>query len=524
MTMRRRLLTFSAFFVFFVSFVVNSASAHPVGERTYDRTIAVRLTGEAVVVSYELEVNTASVMGDLAALGEEIDVRGFRSPNDYYKAFVTYHAPVLARNLDATLDDKPLTFACADSKFEVREQVSVHCQFVFRAPWRPAPDAKHKFTFKEGNYEQQSGRVRLSLAPAGRVAMVTVSAPSAELQAKPLTLLAPGEAEKLCEASATFTVAADREERAALKLGGAPGDLGQAESKPAPADGSAAGLKGGDGVEDRAAARDISTPQTPSVWGARSLEELLLHRDEGLWLLMAVAAFLGAAHALTPGHGKTLVAAYLVGERGTVGHALYLGLVTTLSHTGIVLAVALVVQLFFAGKAPPWLQTWLGLGGGLLVAGLGAWLLLARLAGRADHVHLFGGHHHHHGHGHGHGHGAADHYHDEQGDAHPVPGERVGWWRLTVLGVTGGIIPCHDAVALYLSLLSAGLLALALPLLLAFSAGLAGVLVAIGIVVVKAKGKVGARWGESRAFRALPVVSAALVTCVGLWLCYHSLP
>ena len=93
-----------------------------------------------------------------------------------------------------------------------------------------------------------------------------------------------------------------------------------------------------------------------------------------------------------------------------------------------------------------------------------------------------------------------------------------------MLGVTGGIIPCHDAVALYLSLLSAGLLALALPLLLAFSAGLAGVLVAIGIVVVKAKGVVGRRWGESRPFRALPIVSAALVTCVGLWLCYHSLP
>jgi ABC-type nickel/cobalt efflux system permease component RcnA len=216
-------------------------------------------------------------------------------------------------------------------------------------------------------------------------------------------------------------------------------------------------LKGDDGIDDRGAAKVAPVAQTGSAWSAGNLEELLLHRDEGLWLLMAAAAFLGAAHALTPGHGKTLVAAYLVGERGTVGHALYLGLVTTLSHTGVVLAVALVVQLFFGGKAPPGLQVWLGLGGGLLVAGLGAWLLLARLAGRADHVHLF-------------------------------------------------------------------LLAFALPLLLAFSAGLAGVLVAIGIVVVKARGVVGQRFGESRAFRALPVVSAALVTCVGLWLCYHSLP
>ena len=89
--------------------------------------------------------------------------------------------------------------------------------------------------------------------------------------------------------------------------------------------------------------------------------------------------------------------------------------------------------------------------------------------------------------------------------------------------MTGGIIPCHDAVAIFFALAGAGLLALALPVLLAFSTGLAGVLVAIGIVVVKAKGAVGRHWGESRAFKALPIVSAALVTGVGLWLCYHSL-
>jgi len=449
------------------------------------------LTADAVVVTYELEVNTATVAGDLAALDEEIDLSKCRYPRDFYEAFVRFHAPVLARGLDAQLDGKPLTFTCAEQNFQVREQVSLHCRFLFRAAWGPAPDLGHKFTFKETNYEQQAGRVRLSLEPGDGVVFQRADAPPESLQAKPLTLLAPGEADRLREASASFSVTGARE----------PGGEAVAESP--------IGKGAPDGADSR-------------PWDAHSLEELLLHRGEGLWLLLAAAAFLGGAHALTPGHGKTLVAAYLVGERGTVGHALFLGLLTTVSHTGVVLLVALVVQLFCGGRAPPSLQTWLGLGGGLVVAGLGAWLLLARLAGRADHVHLGAGHHHHHGHGHGHGHG--DHYHDEQDHAHPLPGDRVGWWRLTVLGVTGGIIPCHDAVALYLSLLSAGLLTLALPLLLAFSAGLAGVLVAIGIVVVKAKGVVGKRWGESRAFKALPIVSAALVTCVGLWLCYHSLP
>jgi ABC-type nickel/cobalt efflux system permease component RcnA len=455
----------------------------------------VRLNPDAVVVEYELEVNTATVAQDLAELGEDIDLTKCQTPRDFYEAFVRFHAPVFARNFDASLDGKPLTFACDcdATRWEVREKVSLHCRLVFRSAWHPAPNATHRFTFKEENYEQRSGRVALSLAPADCVRVRDVVAPSAELQAKPLTLLAPGEEDRLREASASFTL---------------PGDP---EPPPAPPQPSSA-------PEEVPPERHES-----SLWDVRSLEELRFHHGQALGLLMAVAVFLGAAHALTPGHGKTLVAAYLVGERGTVGHALYLGLVTTLSHTGVVLAVAFVVWLCWGGHAPPALQAWLGLGGGLVVACLGAWLLLARLTGRADHVHLPGGHHHHH-HGPGHAHGHADHYHDEHGHAHPLPGQPVGWWRLTVLGVTGGIIPCHDAVAVYVSLASAGLLAFALPVLLAFSAGLAGVLVAIGVVVVKARGVVGRRWGESRAFRALPIVSAALVTGLGLWLCYHSLP
>jgi ABC-type nickel/cobalt efflux system permease component RcnA len=478
MTGRRFFLLCCLLCVLCASVVNSSSSAHPVGERCYDRTIIVRLDASAVVVEYELEVNTATVAQDLADLGEEIDLSQCRKPSDYYEAFVQFHAPVFARNFDAKLDGKPLTFTCARREFGVREKVSLHCHFVFRAPWQPAPGRSHAFTFREGNYEQQAGHIRLLMTDSDSITPTEVNTPPAQLQLKPLTLLGPGEADRLREASASFSLTAAKE------------PAGAAAEEPAP-------MK--------------VPPEQPeaSVWGVSSLGELLLHRGEALWLLAAVAAFLGAAHALTPGHGKTLVAAYLVGERGTVGHALYLGLVTTLSHTGAIIAIAVAVDAFCGGRIPPALQPTLGLCGGLLVTGMGAWLLLARLTGRADHVHVFGGHHHHHGHEHGH----ADHSH-----------EHIGWGRLTLLGVAGGIVPCHDAIWLYVWLVGAGLLAFAVPVLLAFSAGLAAVLVAIGIVVVKAKGLAGGRWGESRAFRALPIVSAALVLCVGLWLCYHSLP
>src|SRR5204862_5021350 len=108
-----------------------------------------------------------------------------------------------------------------------------------------------------------------------------------------------------------------------------------------------------------------------------SLLRLFLHTDHGFWLTMLLALAFGAAHALTPGHGKTLVAAYLVGEHGTVWHAVVLGLVTTLTHTGMVLILAVALRLFFpqgmSESARRDLHMTLGLAGGLIIAGLGFW-------------------------------------------------------------------------------------------------------------------------------------------------------
>jgi nickel/cobalt transporter (NicO) family protein len=162
-------------------------------------------------------------------------------------------------------------------------------------------------------------------------------------------------------------------------------------------------------------------------------------------------------------------------------------------------------------------------GGGLTVAGMGLWLLLARLSGRADHVHFGIGHGHGHGHGddEGHSHGGIAHYHDDHGRT--VANSTFGWWRLTLLGLVGGIVPCWDALALYITLVARGILVSAVPILLAFSAGLAAVLVIIGVLVVKAKRLTGSGWGESRAFKLLPIISAALVMLLGLWVCYGSL-
>jgi ABC-type nickel/cobalt efflux system permease component RcnA len=213
---------------------------------------------------------------------------------------------------------------------------------------------------------------------------------------------------------------------------------------------------------------------------------------------LALALFLGAAHALTPGHGKTIVAAYLVGSRGRVTDAVFLGAIVTLTHTASVFALGL-VALYASHQMPvERIFPWLSLASGALVAGLGAWLLYRRLGG---HTH----HHHHHDHEHPHHHHPHDHDH-----------AAVGRTSLLSLGISGGLVPCPEALVVLMISLSTGRLAFGLAVLLAFSLGLAAVLIAIGIAMVLAQ-PLMRRWtGDSPWLRRLPVASAAIITLAGL--------
>jgi ABC-type nickel/cobalt efflux system permease component RcnA len=468
-----------------------SLDAHPVPRGAHDRIIQVRLTPDAVIVDYRLEVDHWTVVfQDLQAVGEQVDLRRLSRPEEFYEAFARTYAPILADNLLATLDDKPLTFACVKRTHEiVKPDNNLRCDFVFQAPWQLTPVKHHAFTFRESNYELEQGLIKLSLGAESFLTILQKTEPDAALKARLAVDLKPGDDARLREATATVSL---------------PGSLPPAAPTAPPT------------PESEPATSTI----LPSTTSDDTLLALLLDTERGFWLLLMLAAAFGAAHALTPGHGKTLVAAYLIGEQGTIGHAFVLGLVTTLTHTGAVLLLAAGLMWFFPKAAPAQLQTILGLGGGLLVAGMGVWLLLRRISGGADHIHIGGhGHHHHHG---PHDHSHADHFHDAHGHSHPLPSGSVGWGSLVLLGMSGGIVPCWDAVAMLVLAVAAQRVYLALPLLLAFSAGLASVLIAIGVGVVYFKGFASSRFGDGRVIRALPLVSAVLVTALGLWLCYDS--
>jgi ABC-type nickel/cobalt efflux system permease component RcnA len=470
--------------------------AHPVPRRAHDRTIVVRLGQDderniQVTVNYRLEVDEFTVVfDDLPALLDKSELGKLRQPDEFYEAYTRSYAPILAGNLIATLDGRALAFRCGKRSHQLHDENGVplnhlRCDFVFQAKCEASMEP-HRFTFKEANFELEEGLIRLSLAGEASIEFANKTEPDSKLQARPAAELQPGDDGRLRNAAATFVL-------------GKPSEV--SASQPA--------------------STDTVPPAAKTDGQKQSLLALLLDSQQGFLVLLLLAALFGAAHALTPGHGKTLVAAYLVGERGTMTHAFVLGLVTTITHTGAVFVLAAILLFFFPGAVPQNLQSILGLVGGLLVAGMGFWLLLRRLSGGPDHIHL-GTDHHHHGHTHDHSHGHADHYHDEKGQAHALPAD-VNWWGLFILGISGGIVPCWDAILMLGFAISAQRLWLGVPLLLAFSAGLASVLIVIGIGVVYFKGFATSRWGQGWFVRALPLTSAILVTGMGLWLCYDSL-
>jgi len=282
------------------------------------------------------------------------------------------------------------------------------------------------------------------------------------------------------------------------------------------------------------------------------------------------AAVLGSLHALEPGHGKTVVAAYLIGSRGRKTDAVLLGLVVTLTHTFsvILLAIAAKIASNTITLTEESLHGYLGLVAGLLILAVGVWMLLARLRGREPfHFHShddIDGHSHDHGHPHSHDHDH-DHEHHSHNPGHSHdhnPGDsdnhshannhvhshgsahdhdrhnqgpsrqqgegvgkekRVGFWQLFLLGVSGGMVPCPAAIAILLAAVAAGKLGEGLTYILLFSLGLAAALIIIGMMVVSA-GKLASRFLDAKKFaRKVAIASAGIITLIGIVTVINSL-
>jgi nickel/cobalt transporter (NicO) family protein len=269
-------------------------------------------------------------------------------------------------------------------------------------------------------------------------------------------------------------------------------------------------------------------------------------------LALIVAFSLGAFHALSPGHGKTVVGAYLVGTRGTAKHAMLLGAIVTITHTAGVFILGLITLYASRYVLPEKLYPWLGFVSGLGVVVIGFGLFLQRY--RNLHSHAHGGNLHSHAHhdanththlhhdanGHAHAHvHSYEHTHSELNlehehshgpfvhshgsGVHSHDYSKVKFKDLLTLGVTGGMVPCPSALVVLLSAISINRVGLGLLLIIAFSLGLALVLMAIGMMMIYARGFLEKFTGEGRLWKTLPVFSSLVVTGLGAIIAIQSL-
>jgi len=422
-----------------------AASAHPLGNFTVNRFAAVELSGRDVFVHYVLDLAEIPTVQE----GSHVRAAGFDSE--------------VARRLELDLDGhrarlQPL-------KREVSERPgagglpTMRFEAVYRAVLTAAastPGTGSSLVFHDSNFGTRIGWREVVVRAHDGAQLLASDVPSVsrsdELRAYPKELL-----------------------RSPLDVTSA-----RARFQPGSQPGMSPALSG------------AAAPERP----AGAFEKLIARNDLGVGVVLLsllIAAFWGAAHALSPGHGKTMVAAYLVGSRGTARHALLLGLTVTLTHTAGVFALGGVTLALSAFVVPEELYPWLNLVSALLVVGVGASVLRARLRHRHTHDH----HHHH--------------------------GER-GLRDLLAVGISGGLLPCPTALVVLLAAISLHRVGYGLVLILAFSAGLAGAMTAVGVAAVSAKRFLRGERFEGRIVRALPAVSALLILGLGVAMTARSIP
>jgi len=416
------------------------AGAHPLGNFTINRFSRIEVSGPRLYVRYVLD------MAEIPTFqAGRIDARAY--------------ARRIAQNAHVVVDGRPATLTPVRTALaHPRGAGGLHTTRVEVVLAGPILHGRVSVAYHDNNYRDRIG---------WKEVVVGSSTPSEsnELRAYPKDLLQS----PLDETAAT----------AALAPGRGP-DVPPALS-------SGASLEAPDRIADAGFA---------SLVGRSHLSALVIFAS------LAVALFWGAAHALSPGHGKTIVTAYLVGQRGTPRHAALLGLIVTITHTIGVFALGLVTLALSQFIVPDRLYPWLNLVSGTLVVGIGASVFWTRWRHRRAHTH---GHHHHHAHAQ---------------DADAGPSLR----SLLAVGVSGGLLPCPSALVVLLAAISLHRVAFGLLLIVAFSAGLALTITGIGLVAVLARRAFRRLSFDGPLVRLLPAVSALVILGAGLAMTVRAVP
>jgi ABC-type nickel/cobalt efflux system permease component RcnA len=415
-----------------------AASAHPLGNFTINRFSRVEVSGHRLYVRYVLD------MAEIPTFqAGRIDAHAY--------------ARRIARNAELEVDGKPALLAPIGTALaHPRGAAGLHTTRLEVILAGPKLSGQASISYRDDNYKDRIGWKEIVVGNAHSI--------SDELRAYPKSLL-----------QSPLDVMSVKTQLAPTGGPDVPPALSSGKTLEAP---------------DRVADAGFS-----SLIGRHHLSALVILAS------LAAAFFWGMAHALSPGHGKTIVAAYLVGQRGTPWHAAALGAIVTATHTIGVFALGLVTLALSAFIVPEQLYPWLNLVSGVLVVAIGATVFRSRLRHRG-HTH---GHHHDH-----------DHHHHQ----HAAPSRR----SLVAVGITGGLLPCPSALVVLLAAISLHRVAFGMLLIVAFSAGLALSITGIGLVAVFAKQVFKRASFEGRLVRLLPAASALVILAAGLAMTVRALP
>jgi len=477
------------------------APAHPLGNFTVNHFSRLEIGAARVRLHYVIDMAEIAALQELQALDADGDGKHSQAELDAYAARA---AAAHIAGLRLSVDGAPIPLGLNGQRITLPPgqaslpTLRLECDYTGELPTDAAQPngATRRVSFADTNYEERIGWREIVVAPASGVSVFDSTAFGSSLSDELRSY--PGD-----------MISAPLDERAA-RLSFTTG------TPPA----AARPLVARDGARVEPAARD-------------RLAELISVENltPGVVLAGLLLAFmLGGFHALSPGHGKTVVAAYLVGSRGTAKHAAFLGLTVTVTHTAGVFALGIVTLFAAQYVVPETLYPILSFVSGAIVVAIGLSLLVRRVGaayGYVEHTHSneersHSQSEHAHTHDeHSHAHGGAAHSHLPPG----ADGERVSWRRLLALGISGGLLPCPSALVVLLSAIHLRRIGYGLLLVVAFSVGLASVLTCVGLLFVYAR-----RWMERplassglRLQRVLPALSAFVITCAGLFICYQAI-
>lgn len=441
------------------------AAAHPLGNFTVNLFSAIDVSLSRVEIAYVVDMAEIATVQEMDALDLDGDGQASQAELDTY---AETRAPILGRRLVVEAGGRRLAVEPVEAHAELLPGqaglTTLRLEVTYRAD---LPSAAARLRYSDGNYPDRIGWREIVAVPSGGQGFAASSVPVESVS--------------------------DRLTDYPKDLMSSPLTVIEAELELAP----------GAGVATAPEARAASG--VPRDW-AQGFTSLIERDGSPLLILGALllAVVFGAMHALSPGHGKTIMAAYLLTGQGRARDALALGAAISGMHTLSVLVLG-GLTLWASSLLPPErVYPYLSLVAGLVVLLLGGGLTWRRLL--APRLHGYrGGHQHHLGHDHHHHHG-----HDRgRGDASPL--SRRG---LVALALSGGLLPSPSALVVLLGGIALGRVAFGLVLVAAFSIGLAGALSALGLLVMRARTAVGAHSG--RALSWLPVASAVVILGAGV--------